>query len=444
MRLLFTSTLTLGYLLLATVYGIAADKPARGTDLQKNTVLEWKQLDGNQINCTIASDGPFADYRPTLGSGLEWPKGSGKSPIWTAGIWLIGRHRVSGQLRTAVVDYRPEYQPGPLLEIFNTTTNEDSGPSERADSSEFRLYKIQIGDTLSADYRDWPGHLGAPFVDIDGNGVWDKSVDHPRLYGDQQIWCVFNDVNNALHTPLGATPPIGLEVRVLYYSFDRSGVLGSTMFMRWTVINRSDADYDSVYLGIWSDVDLGDANDDMPGSDSTLCLGYAYNGDNDDGTDHGYGSTPPAVGFTLLQGPIVPGLPTDSARIGDGWVPGRRNLPATAFVPFLKAMGVNDPFDGSPVYARMAYDYLMGKHGDSGEYLRRQDSSIISWWLSGDPVAGTGDVPGNFPLGNVFPQDFRILLSSGPFTIAQGDTQEVVAALVISQGSDRLESVTLL
>jgi hypothetical protein len=38
--------------------------------------------------------------------------------------------------------------------------------------------------------------------------------------------------------------------------------------------------------------------------------------------------------------------------------------------------------------------------------------------------------------------DVRSLISSGPFTLAKGDTQEIVGAFVIAQGNDRLNSVT--
>jgi hypothetical protein len=36
------------------------------------------------------------------------------------------------------------------------------------------------------------------------------------------------------------------------------------------------------------------------------------------------------------------------------------------------------------------------------------------------------------------------MVNAGPFILARGDTQEVVGAVVISRGADRLESVTLL
>ncbi|MGB6120948.1 MAG: T9SS type A sorting domain-containing protein [Bacteroidota bacterium] len=414
----------------------AAEEPRKTPHLEKPEIFEYDFLDINRINCTIASDGPYADSRRTSAAGFEWPKRSGKTALFTAGIWIVGIHRPTDSLRTANMDYSTEYQPGPLLETFNTTTNNDAGPRGRAGDPRYRLYKILRGDTLSPDYLEWPVDLGAPCEDLNENGLWDPGIDRPKFYGDQQIWCVINDVNVGLHLRLGATPPMGLEIRILYYAFARTDVLGNTMFMRWEIINKSDAAYDSVFFSMWSDPDMGDANDDLPGCDTTLNLGYVYNGDNDDGTAAGYGARPPALGFVYLEGPALQGIPEDSGRI------------MTSFVPFTGGTFAEliDPPDASPNYARIAYDFLKGMMGTVGRYLMRPDSSIITYYLSGDPVTGTGDLPSNFPLwgGKFYPQDIRMSINSGPFTLAVGDTQMVVSALLLSQGDDRLGSLALL
>jgi len=434
--------------------GINADR----RDLGKPDVLGYKFLDGNRLNSVQAFDGPYCDYRKTGNSGLEWPKGSGKTSIFTAGIWMAGRHRPSGTIRTANMDYGTEYQPGPLTETFNTTTNDDAGPASRANDPRYRLYKIQknkpdgesFGNPeLDIDaWTEWPGDLGAPYNDLNSNGVWDPGVDEPAFKGDQMMWGVINDASRALHNALGATSPMGVEVQILYFVFNQPGPLGDMMFMQWQIINKSDADYDSVFVGMWSDPDLGDANDDLPGSDSLLSLGYIYNGDNDDGTDHGYGARPPAAGFDFFQGPIVDGAPTDSAKFKGQWIQGKRNLPASSFVVYTNGTfpEIIDPPDGSPEYRRIAYDYHLGKAGTVGVGIQRADGTPYpTFWFSGDPTpGGGGDLPANFPLGVFNPQDIRVMINTGPFTLAQGDTQEIVGCLLHAQGADRLGSVSLL
>ena len=98
-------------------------------------------------------------------------------------------------------------------------------------------------------------------------------------------------------------------------------------------INKSLNTITEMYLTYWADDDLGNAGDDYVGCDTLLNLGYTYNGDNDDET--GYGTPPPAVGHLIVQPPIVPAEPTDSARYGDGWRKGFRNIPVNSFLLYI-------------------------------------------------------------------------------------------------------------
>lgn len=109
--------------------------------------------------------------------------------------------------------YATEYQPGPILTTFNTTTN-DSTAAANPNDPKYRVYKINRGDnaTTNVDYAEWPGDLGAPFIDKNNNGVWDASIDSPKLLGDQTLWCVFNDVSLSTQR-YGVTRPLGIEVQ---------------------------------------------------------------------------------------------------------------------------------------------------------------------------------------------------------------------------------------
>jgi len=175
-------------------------------------------------------------------------------------------------------------------------------------------------------------------------------------------------------------------------------------------------------------------------------MGFVYNGDSLDGTMHGYDSLPPALGFKVLQGPVVDGGPGDTARFQGRMIPGKRNLGASSFVVNVGGTytWINDPWIGSPEFASIAYDYLCGMAGTVHQYILRPDGSVMLFWFSGDPITETGDLPQNFPLGRFNPQDVRVMLNSGPFALAQGDTQEEVAAVLLSRGTDRLESVSQL
>jgi hypothetical protein len=416
--------------------------------LAKTALKEWKFLDGNRINCTINSYGPYADELKTGAAGLEWPKGNGTYPIYTAGIWLGGIHRPTGKIRISNMDYSTEYQPGPITTTFNTTTNNTTEYENNAGLNKYRLYKINKSDTLdpsgNTDYYNWPVDLGAPYIDRNGNGKWDPEIDIPKFYGDQQIWTVLNDCNTSEHSALSTSKPLGVEIQVLYFCFNQSGPLGDAMFMKWKIINKSDADYDSLFIGMWSDPDLGDGNDDLPGVDTTLSLGYVYNGSDKDAK---YGTPPPAVGFDFFEGPkVYTGSLTDTALVDGVQIPGYRNLPASSFIVYTNNTfaSIVDPDDGSADYPYQAYDYLNGKAGTIHSYLTDANGKIVKFFFSGDPVANTGALPTNFPLGVFSPQDVRMMISTGPFTLAKGDTQEIVGTLFCAQGTSNLNSITKL
>lgn len=409
--------------------------PATKDRLEKRALFEFKFFDVNTISCTINSAGPYADYLRTTQSGLEWPKGSGKTAVFTAGVWIIGKHAPTGILRTAVQDYQTEYKPGPILGVFNTTTNDPSVVGDPNDQR-YRIYKINKSDSVGGvnpDYDEWPADLGAP---VDSRGK-------PKFVGDQQLWVVYNDADPAPHGNTGVTAPMGIEIQTLYFGFNQPGAIGNTMFMKWLIINKSDADYEDAYISMWSDTDLGDANDDLVGVDTTLSLGYVYNVDNFDGTGTGYGDKPPADGFDFFQGPIVAGAPTDTARFLGRRLPGFKNLQANSHAFYINGDArFNDPPLGGVRFSEAAYAYQRGINGTTLEpYIDPTTGRTSTFVFSGDPVAGTGWLPA---LSNVGGADVRSMLSAGPFTLAKGDTQEIVGGFVIAQGSDRLNSVSLL
>jgi hypothetical protein len=290
--------------------------------------------------------------------------------------------------------------------------------------------------------------LGAPYLDINLNGKWDQGIDKPKYFGDQQIWSVINDVNNLKHQMLSGTKPIGIEIQSLYSVQNDSGELGDVMSMRWKIINRSDADYDSVYIGLWSDPDLGNANDDLPGCDTLLDLGYFYNGDDNDEGRIGYGNMPPAGGWGIISGPIVEGELSDSVNIDGEWLKGVKSLSPSSFI--VVAAGtfpqlVDPGPDGTPEYSLSAYDYLKGMAGTAHRYILDPiTQKPMKFFFAGDPLLPPSilnALPENFPLGRFFPQDVRMSLNIGPFTLAKGDTQLINAVFVMAQDNHHLSSV---
>ena len=204
--------------------------------------------------------------------------------------------------------------------------------------------------------------------------------------------------------------------------------------------------------------------DDFAGSDVELSLGYVYNGQADDSHYVGFGLAPPAAGYDFLQGPIVPvyvldengeitvddnGDPvldtTKEAIWNFGRRPGYENLPMTSFVYFAAGSAIGDPELGEYVGTEEWYNLLRGFQpqpdvSNPVPYTNAITGADTKFTLDGDPTRATGWNDGNpLPAG-----DRRIVLNTGPFTMALGDTQEVVVALLGAVSSTQLRSVAQL
>jgi hypothetical protein len=229
--------------------------------------------------------------------------------------------------------YRNGLQPGNILE---------DGSAANPDSSVFGIWKIrrdwgvfppgQEKNRLEHDYNNWPVDLGAPWIDYNGDGIYDPEIDQPKLYGDETNWMVMNDLDSSKTQRLAGCDPIGLEIQCTIYGYDRQDALADVVFKKYKVLNKGNNFIEDMALGYWSDADLGDAGDDFVGCDTLLDLGYFYNATN---SDNIYGTPPPAVGYILLQGPIVEGNPGDSAWYNEGWISGYKNLCMTSFSGYI-------------------------------------------------------------------------------------------------------------
>ncbi len=379
--------------------------------------IDYEVWDGNQISTWHRNTGNIVDYHMTGNSGLEWPKGSGNTAVFQSGLWLAaGKINGVEEIRTAAAEYTSEYVPGNL---------------GIPDSSQYRIYTIYSGDDPSnPDWVDWPVDQGAPWVDVDSNGVYDPYVDHPDIIGDMFQWYVMNDGDAAQHTLLWGTQPLDVEVRVSLFGFDHPGVMGNTLFIKFQIINSGLNQLDSMFVSLWSDPDLGDASDDLVGCDPEDNLGFCYN---DFGGDVMYGDAPPVVGYVFLQTPIIPS-PGDTAWVSGVAVPDFINVPISSFVMYIGG----NPLYIDPRTSEEAYRYMNGLIGLTGDsYIDPTTGEPSTFVMNGDPVTGEGWVDSSSA-------DKRFLMTVGPISMAPGDTQEIVGAIVLAQGLDNLSSITAL
>jgi hypothetical protein len=270
----------------------------------------------NRIGDYITNNGQLVSHIPAGKPGMEWPVGSGYTINYVSGLWLLGKK--DGEIVSAVGEYSTEFQPGVVTGWQPGIAGTPANPID----SRFKVYIINEGDpdhpSENPDYLNWPVADGAP-VDLVGK---------PLLLGTSTAWAVFNDFDQTLHDRLFDSKFMGVEVQMTAWAFNRIDVFGDMMFFKFKFINKSGKNITDAYAAFWADIDLGDPRD-LVGCDTTLSLGFAYQ----TGPDEIYGANPPAIGYDLLQGPIVLS-PRDTARVSGRQIPGFKNLPMAAFLKF--------------------------------------------------------------------------------------------------------------
>ena len=370
--------------------------------------------------------------------------------------------------------------------MSNDELRKDAGDVYEVPSTEVTDAQIVlVKDQYDKDWKEWPITRGAPYIDRNRNGRFDappafsstftvdslisQNRDEPGVAGadpnspaDQAMFTIYNDLDRTQALGFMGSEPIGLEVQKTVWGYKRTDALGNLYFSKYKMINKGGADIgggakgsfwlDSVYVCQWSDPDLGSFSDDLAGCDSVLSMGFVYNANGIDDTYRKYGLPPPASGYDFLQGPIVPAA-GETAVFDLKTRSGYKNLGMSSFAYFSAGSPYSDPPGGSSNYSAGTgrwYKMLRG-FAPLGEitdaplpYNHPPGAAITKYPLSGDPVARTGFTDGAGTLYSFAPGDRRILLSTGPFSIAPGDTQDIVIGVVAGIGADRLSSVAVM
>jgi hypothetical protein len=442
-----------------------------------NVAIQQVGLDKNNINSFFMNTGIFdQDLRTTNTPGFEWPYGTGQDAIFTCGLSIIAY--VGGSLKGASCMYLGELAPG-----YVTYTN--GNPVAQTDSR-FRIYKVYATDAglnpKPPDYQSWGDMVpyGAPYVDINHNGIYDPGIDIPGIKdAAETIFMCLTDGFPTEHKAAegfgGGTAPIFEESHVIAWCYNTPG-LENMQFVQFTVINRNTLPWQKTYMGLTTDPDLGCANDDYIGCDTSRNLGYDWNGEDVDcNYPYRYSGIVPAVGLAYFRSPIIPGAPTDSVVY---YIPpgstnrivkhGFKTIGMTSFDFFTNntiphPICESDPNPGE----LLAYHYLQGLKSDASPWMVPPGGDslhVTKFCYPGDPETGIGwcesggtpsgsvqncGGPGHYS-GTVVPSnqfaDRRMIFNSGSdfMTINPGDTQIIQLAQLIAKGSSRQNSVTQL
>jgi hypothetical protein len=412
-------------------------------------------------------------------AGIIYPRATANVVFQDGFIWGgFTQDPNSPQLRAGGQTYRVGTQGGRIISIGN---------AEDPNAPHVRIYKIRpdyltltysqlrreaaeffmiplaqvtlaMTDSLisqyTLDWNEWPVQSGAPFYDLNGNGIYEPQLgEQPGLANaDQVLWFVCNDLDSALTHDFYGSPPMGMELQVTMWAYYQPGSdIGQVTFRRYRLINKSGYQIDSMYIAQWSDTDVGSFNDDLVGCDSLLNLGFCYNGIGQDLFFIYFDLAPSAIGYGFLYGPIVPGQAGQDLNhngiddsmdfamfnfrtIGPGFI----NLPMTSFAYFIEGspFGEEPPF-GQYESTKKWYNVLRGFSPISGDlqnpipYLHGSGPFTgrpTKFPLNGDPVTGQGDI--DYIHQPPAPVNRRMSICSGPFTMMPGDTQEAIVAVV--------------
>ena len=196
-----------------------------------------------------------------------------------------------------------------------------------------------------------------------------------------------NDMDPSRTVFTYGTMPIGLEVQMTVYGYTHLS-LADVIFKKYLIINKGDNIVEEMYLGYFSDPELGYGDDDYVGCDTLLNLAYCYNADSIDQGYYGYGENPPAVGYLLLQGTTVKGSSSDSVS-NNKWTHGIKDQRMTSFSTYF-----NDDSFPPPCWIvsgnSQQYNYLNGLRCDGSTYISPLDSMSTKYPFSGNPIDSIG------------------------------------------------------
>lgn len=347
-----------------------------------HNVTNWGLL-GSTPN--QAGNVPWADA-----PSAQWPAQSGNEYLWAAGLW-VGGVRL-GERLVSTGAFRSEFRPTDAV----------------ADS----IHVTATGAFGGARYP-WPG------ADDDGDGVEDEEIlngidddgdgaidEDFAAWGDQHFVATYRDDDPSVQEQLPDHTPLGIEV--VQQSVQWSNPLGEDFVgYDFTITNQGVVSIEDLYLGMFSDFDIGPrglvdvASDDYAGSwvgtirhssgeFVPVELAYMW-----DGADHS-----PLPGYIAW---VLCGHTTD---------------PEGVTAPAAVSLRTFQRFSGQASFAQ---------GGDP-----TNDEERYSLMSAGPDEWDSDTLPG-------MQSDYRVLTSSGPFTsLEPGESLHYAVALVAGIDLDEL------
>ena len=278
----------------------------------------YNNLDINEHFVRINSSGNF--FWGPGNAQTHIPKDSMTACLFVHNLWMTTRDDYN-LLSTAAATYRSggnDFWTGPIADNYDSIYDAKYDTVWKVNKSDIDYHIANYstgGYVVSSSIASWPGNGNtgngeaanlAPYIDANSNNTYDpENGDYPFIKGDQALFMIMNDVREE-HTESDGHQ-IGIEVHVMVYGFTgNNNCMDSTFFISYRVFNRSVKNYNNVYIGTFTDADIGDASADYIGCDTSKNVIFTYNGTalDGDGTLNTYGVSPPSIGELYLNKPI--------------------------------------------------------------------------------------------------------------------------------------------
>ena len=387
--------------------------------------MTTRLFDINRFNMVITDRGGL-DFNSSWPSNSMWwyTSNTYEHVVFDQGPWIIGK--MADRVAMGASYWGTSYLPGPMI---------GGVPALQArpqDSLRYRPYKIGVNSfATDPDVRDWPVDLGGPVDSVGG----------PLLLGDQLVWSVFNGTDSTVIPTdwqrSANFPHLPVEIHQSLYGYagarTDTSLMANTVFIEWTFINATGLRIDSCYVGLWTDLDIGNPLSNPFSIDTVTQTGYCWDSTPLDSLNRYY--SPRATGYTLLYGPRVPEASSKAVFCGRT-VDGYRNLPLSSFWGMRNDYGPPPYGPVGPNTIEEAWNIARG-YDKSGQTIIDPTTGLptrFPW--SGDPLTGTGWIYSGFTEGEA-----GFLFFSGPFTFAPGDTQWMMLALLPAASVDPLDAI---
>jgi hypothetical protein len=339
----------------------------------RHHVGNWGLIGSAPGLSTTFSDAPSA----------MWPPASGNEYLWAAGLWVGAR--VGGVPRVTTAGYSSEFRPtpAPADTIHPTATGAPGG----------NRYPWPDPDDDGDGVEDEEALNG---LDDDGDGLIDEDY---AAFGDQQFVCAYNDLEPEIVSVHPDHVPLGL--RIVQQSIQWADpLLADFIGYEFTITNVGTQMLDDVFLGMFSDHDIGPRGVEVAAND------YA--------------------GFVDTIGMAADGtsVPVKLAYMYDGsgeyhingyvgWVLCGHALDAAGVVaPPALVVNSFQRFSGNASFA------------NGGDPTNDAERYLLLSAQQRDPDV----LPGRYA-------DYRVLMASGPFaTLAPGQSLRYQVALVLGAG----------